>query len=245
MGESHDLSGPPLRYAGPSDSASTRGEGSGQGGLAGRGRARSCGPSFGPAWAVRLPYRWSFTPGSARIACSHCGSPSAQRSPSRLTIAAGDPRSHSPRGKPAERADLLLELAGASGLDRQVSRVVGPGRDLVDEQPTVRRQEELDAEHADGVERLGDRESRVARFLRYDRPHRRGGRRAGKDVPLMMVEARRIGDRLAVAAADDDDRHLGGELDPGFGHAGRPAEVQPGRCRRPSACSTSTCPLPS
>ena len=64
------------------------------------------------------------------------------------------------RGCRAERqvehgSQVVLELGGHRTLNGPVSRVVGPGRDLVDEQPAPRR-EELHGHHADRAGDLGD-----------------------------------------------------------------------------------------
>ena len=50
--------------------------------------------------------------------------------------------------------DLLLELARLTRVDRQMSRIVGTRRQLDDGEATLARQKQLDAEHADIVERL-------------------------------------------------------------------------------------------
>ena len=127
----------------------------------------------------------------------------------------------------AEGAHLLLELAGDAGLDRQMPRVVRPRGDLVDQQTALGRQEELDAEHADGPQRLGHGQGQRAGLERDDRTD--GGRHHGRvqDVPLVPVQADRIGDRLAVVAAGDDHRDLGRELDPPLGHARHVAQARP------------------
>ena len=75
------------------------------------------------------------------------GSPSAQRSPRRLAIAAG--ASAVTQRQAADGAELLLELAGRRGVERQVAGVVRPRGELVDQQLPVARQEHLDAQHAD------------------------------------------------------------------------------------------------
>ena len=52
-------------------------------------------------------------------------------------MAAGISRSARPRGNPHNDPHLLLELAGDGRLDRQVSRVVGTGGNLVDQEPAL------------------------------------------------------------------------------------------------------------
>ena len=57
----------------------------------------------------------------------------------------------------ADGAQLLLELAGDMGINRQMPGVVRARGHFVDQQPAVCRQEELDAEHADHLQRLENR----------------------------------------------------------------------------------------
>ena len=68
----------------------------------------------------------------------------------------------------ADRAQLLLELAGDAGVDGEVAGVVRARRQFVDQQSAVARHEELDAQHADHFQlfehRAGDLD-RVARRL--------------------------------------------------------------------------------
>ena len=68
-----------------------------------------------------------------------------------------------------------------------------------------------------------------------DRPDRRGHQRRVEDVPLVAVEADRVANRLAIAAAGHDDRNLRGEIDPALGDTRRPAQAGPrdGGARRP------------
>ena len=63
----------------------------------------------------------------------------------------------------ADGAQLLLELAGDAGVEGEVAGVVRARRQLVDEQLAVAREEELDAQHADDVERLRARRARSRR----------------------------------------------------------------------------------
>ena len=132
----------------------------------------------------------------------------------------------------AECSHLLLELAGVRRLDGQVPRVVRARGHLVDEQPPLGREEELDAEHANGAQRLGHRQGHRASVLGDDRPHGRRHDRRVQDMPLVMVQADRIGHRAAILSPGHDDRDLGGELDPALGHAGNLAQTGPGRRER-------------
>ena len=61
----------------------------------------------------------------------------------------------------ADGADMLLELRDGAGGFRPVAGIVDARRDLVGQQRAVGKHEELDADDADIVERLEDRE-RVA-----------------------------------------------------------------------------------
>ncbi len=67
----------------------------------------------------------------------------------------------------ADRPDGLLRVARRASLEGYVVRVVDARRELVDEEPGVlfRRQEELDREHADEVELLGDVERELLRDI--------------------------------------------------------------------------------
>src|SRR4029450_10459536 len=57
----------------------------------------------------------------------------------------------------AYSADLLLELTRATGVERQMPRVVRTRRDLVDQQASVFGEEKFNAQHPDVVEALKDR----------------------------------------------------------------------------------------
>ncbi len=131
------------------------------------------------------------------------------------------------QGQIAECSDLLLELANRGSLEGQVPRVVRPGSELVNQQAAALRQEELDTKDPDGPQRLGHGQGQRAGLESDDRSH--GGRhhRRVQDVPLMVVQADRIGHRVAVLPASHDHRDLGGELDPALGHAGNPAQAGP------------------
>ena len=89
-----------------------------------------------------------------RQAAAQSGTPVCHKSPSRLAIAAGRNSSVEPSGKSADGPQLLLELAGHASVEREVARVVRPRRQLVDQQRAVAGDEELDAQHADHVERF-------------------------------------------------------------------------------------------
>ena len=65
--------------------------------------------------------------------------------------------------QPADGAQLLLELAGATGVERQMPGVVRTRRQLVDEQLAAAGHEEFDAQDADVVERVHHRVGRLDR----------------------------------------------------------------------------------
>ena len=82
---------------------------------------------------------------------------------------------------------MVLELARDRALDRPVPRIVHPRCHFV-EHRAVRGGEELDREHADIIECIGDLAGQFARFLdlRDDR-HRGWYGRARQDAPLVVV----------------------------------------------------------
>ena len=83
-------------------------------------------PIFRPGRGAVFPYRCSFTSGMASAA-AQSGSPRSHKSPSRLAMAAGCSNSGGSERQAADGAQLLLELAGAAGVDRQVAGIVGRG----------------------------------------------------------------------------------------------------------------------
>ena len=169
------------------------------------------------------------------------GSPSAHRSPSRLTIAAAGRRQRRvAEADTAHGAHLLLELAGARRVERPVPAVVRARRELVDEQPIV-DDEHLDGQHADVVERVGDLRRRARR--RRGACERHDG--AVEDPVDVRVVRRRVDRGLAVGAAGEHDGDLAVERAAAARARtadGRAAPT-PRRARRGE--STVTCPLPS
>ena len=83
---------------------------------------------------------------------------------------------------------MLLELARHAPFDGVVARVVGPGRDLVEEQGAVGQQEHLDAKDAGAVER-GDGGRGRGRGGLAGRGRRRGG---GLGHPADRVPVHRL-----------------------------------------------------
>src|SRR5258705_293029 len=71
----------------------------------------------------------------------------------------------------ADGAELLLELAGAAGIERQMSRIVRTRCQLVDEQAAVPCKKELDAQKADVLERFEDPMHDVHGLCRDRRRH--------------------------------------------------------------------------
>jgi hypothetical protein len=111
-----------------------------------------------------------------------------------------------------DRAQVVLELAGASALDRPVAGVVHARSHLVGEQPAVRRLEELEREHA-GVPELVEQPPGVDAGLGL-RVATRGGR-AGQpeDAVAVRVLRERIEGGLPRGAANGEDRELAAEVD--------------------------------
>ena len=131
-------------------------------------------------------------------------------SPIRLSIRRGAGRAGSPSGRPqiARTCCSNCEVSGA--LDRPVAAVVHARRDLVDHRRR-RAGEELDRQHPDMVERLGDARRRVASA------HLRaiGGAGARVGARRMPPRARSAAsDRadLAVGPRASDDREFGVEI---------------------------------
>jgi len=118
------------------------------------------------------------------------------------------------RGVAAQQAHLLLELAGRGGVERVVPRVVGPRCEFVEQHLTARGHEQLDAEHADVVQRgdgLGGQGLRAVRHVIVDRRRQVGGR---QDAVLVPVLARRVAGHRGVRGAADDHRQLARERHP-------------------------------
>ena len=66
----------------------------------------------------------------------------------------------------ADGSDLLLELAGDAGVQREVAAVVGAGGELVDDEVAALRDEEFDGEEADDPEFLQNAAGEFDGFLR-------------------------------------------------------------------------------
>ena len=147
-------------------------------------------------------------------------------------------RPHLPRrsqGQAADRTHLLLELARHAGVEREVPRVVRTRRDLVDEQPAVGRQEELDAQHADVDELLHDGVRDLAPLRRQCvRVDTRRRHRDVEDVVAMHVLDRTVVRERAVEPARGDHRHFVRELDDAFDDDFLVADQAPERARASS-----------
>jgi len=70
------------------------------------------------------------------------------------------------QGQPADRANVLLELARCGALDRPVAAVMDARGKLVDDQRAVREQEHLDGQRPDDIKRLGEVKREYAELLR-------------------------------------------------------------------------------
>ena len=88
----------------------------------------------------------------------------------------------------AQGPHLLLELARDGRLDRQVSRVVRARGNLVDQEPAVGGQEELDGQDADGPQRLGRGQGQA----RAPPGRRSGPTGAGMSVASRMCRSWRL-----------------------------------------------------
>ena len=130
--------------------------------------------------------------------------------------------------KAGHRADLLFVLARDARVDRGVAGVVRTGSKLVDEDRAVFKDEELDAEDADVVERLGDLGGIAAgaggRIL-VDAGGKDGDR---EDAVAVEVLGNGERGRFAVRVARDDDGDLKLEGEALFEHAVHAAEVAEG-----------------
>ena len=105
---------------------------------------------------------------------------------------------------------MVLELARRRSFDRPVAGVVHAGRELVREQLAA-DVEELERQHADVAERV-EQARAVLLGLRLRRV--RGGRARGAQDPVLVhVLDERVEARLAVVAADGEQRQLSVESD--------------------------------
>ena len=105
----------------------------------------------------------------------------------------------------ADGADVLRELAGGAALDGPMTRIVDARRDLVDQQPAVPGDEELDAEHADMIERPDGALRTLPRRRRESR--RDGGRRQRHiEDAVRMAVLDRVEARHRAARRPRDDR---------------------------------------
>ena len=109
-------------------------------------------------------------------------------------------------------SQMILELRGAGGLDREVARVVRSGGDLVHHQAGPGEQE-LHRHDADDTEFLGD-EARESHRLLFDRGIESGRHFHPMTDPLYLDRAqRRIQPRLTVPTADQHHGMLGSDVD--------------------------------
>jgi hypothetical protein len=128
----------------------------------------------------------------------------------------------------ADRAHLLLELAGRVGVDRQMAGVVRPRRELVDDQLTAGEREQLHAQHPDHVEPLQHSARDRERLAPRARIHPRRPQRHVQDVVGMGVLEGLVQDHAAVHPARSDHGDLALEGHPALQHGALPAQRAPG-----------------
>ena len=112
-----------------------------------------------------------------------------------------------------------------------MARIVHPGRDLVGEQGAAARDEELDREHPDIVERLGDPRRQRSRLLVDRRGDARRNARGAEDAVLVLVLHGVERGRRAVMGARDHHRNLALEIDALFEDRAARAQLPPGGLR--------------
>ena len=141
-------------------------------------------------------------------------------------------------------AHLLLELVDAAGIERVVSAVVRPGRELIDVELAAVGHEHLHGQHAHilqcGGHLGGERHGLGAKPGRDARRHRRGVQNA---VPVHVFGGRK-GGHLAIPAASQHDGNLPLQVEFPFQDAGHPAKV-PERLLGVLDAPTRACPFPS
>src|SRR5579872_109184 len=130
-------------------------------------------------------------------------------------------RRHAARGRRSERQarnrpEVILELAGFGALDGPVARVVDARRNLIHEQ-LAGALEQLDREHADVFELLGD----LARVTLRGLLERGGRARRRRDGPAenaaqVQILGQRIERHLAAPSAGRDKRYFPLEIDESF-----------------------------
>ncbi len=115
--------------------------------------------------------------------------------------------------QPANGPRLLLELAGHRRVDGEMTRVVGPRGQFVDEQPAPPVQKELHTEHADHIQ-LGQHRARQLDGFSCNR-RRHGCRRHGEiqDVVAMAVFDDAPVGKSPVQPTRGDHRQLPVEVD--------------------------------
>jgi hypothetical protein len=116
--------------------------------------------------------------------------------------------------RPVEhRPQVLLELRRHRALDRPVPGVVRAQRELVDEQPAVAGEEELDGEQALDERVLGELQGQPARLGVDVLLNARGHDELAQHAVLLDRLDGRVGDRLPAGAAGDEHRELGRDRD--------------------------------
>src|SRR4051812_870680 len=121
-----------------------------------------------------------------------------------------------PERQSTNRPQLLLELAGPAGVEGEMARVVRPRRQLVRQQRSVTRNEELDAQDAHVIERLHHCARDLDRLRRCRLRYRGGRDRYVENVMRVRVLERAEVRPLAVDAARANHRDLAREIDEGL-----------------------------
>ena len=126
-----------------------------------------------------------------------------------------------PEIEATDRPDVLLELGGGRALDRPVAAVVDARRELVDDEPAVRHQEQLGGQRAGHADRhrqpLGQRDRPVG-DVRVDAGR---GDALDEDARVVAVAGERVRGHAAERAARDHDRQLALEVHLGLGEQRR------------------------
>ena len=156
---------------------------------------------------VRAGQRQHVGPGRRRAALAP--SASNHRSPSRLSMTAGLCWRGGVSGRPASVRTCSSNCETSQASMRPVAAVVRARRHLVDDQRAVVQHEELDAQHADVVQALGDRLG-AASTARCGQRRRAGCRRCTSVTARMPSRCRlRCGGKCTIwpsRAARDDHR---------------------------------------
>src|SRR5437016_14546857 len=97
-----------------------------------------------------------------------------------------------------------------------MARIVGPGRKLVDHEPSFARDEELDAQHAHNSQPLENAARHVHGFGRNVRRHASWRDGDVQNVAAMLILDRAVVHELAISAARRHYRYFPIEIDKRF-----------------------------